>query len=99
MTRVPSRPRRVLQRWALLAALLLCVGQSVADVHLHLLEDEEEVCTLCAICEPDHVPEVGRVDARPSEARRCNGLPVYSATLSPRPFEVVRPRAPPVPIA
>lgn len=96
MTSVPRRLRRALLRWVLLAALVLCAGQSVADAHLHYQENEEEVCTLCAISEPDHVPGVERVDARPFEWRLFTGLPVYSATLAPRPYEVVRPRAPPV---
>ena len=96
LTSAPPRLRRALRRWALLAALVLWAGQSVADAHLHYHENEEEVCTLCAVSEPDHVPEVERVDARPSEWCLFTGLPVYSATLAPRPYEVVRPRAPPV---
>jgi len=91
-----ARPSRVLQRWALLAALVACVGHSVADTHAHLDEHEEEVCTLCAISETGHVPEVGRLDARLSRWRRSNSLPVVSATPSPRPYEVARPRAPPI---
>ena len=85
-----------LRRWASLAALLLCVGHSVADTHVHLDEHEEEVCTLCAIAEPGHVREVGWVDAQPSEWFPSHRVPVVSATLSPRPYEIGRPRAPPV---
>lgn len=96
LTNAPPRLRRALRRWVLLGALALCVGQSIADAHLHFQENEEEVCALCAISEPDQLPEVGWVDARPSEWRLFTGLPVYSATLAPRPYEVVRPRAPPV---
>ena len=84
-----------MQRWAALAALLLCVVHSVADTHVHVDEHEEEVCTLCAIFEPGHVPEVGCVDARPSEWSRSNNYPVDSATLSPRSYEVGQARAPP----
>ena len=95
MTSVAAGPGRLLQRWASLAALLLCVGHSVADTHVHLDEHEEEVCTLCAVSEPGHAPEVGWDDARPSERGRSNSWPVDSATLSPRPYEVGQPRAPP----
>ena len=91
-----ARPGRLLQRWASLAALLLCVGHSVADTHVHLDEHEEEVCTLCAIVEPGHATEAGCVAARPSQGFPCNSMPVVSATLSPRPYEVGRPRAPPI---
>ena len=94
-TSVPPGPRRARQRWTLLAVLALCVGQSVADAHLHL-DEEEEVCTLCAISEPGYVPDLGGVVALPSESRQPGRLPEYSATLSPRPYEAARPRAPPV---
>ena len=94
-TTAPLGPRRVRKRWALLAALAVCVGQSVADAHLHL-DEEEEVCTFCAISEPGHVPDTGQVLALPPESRRPDRLPEYSATLSPRPYEAARPRAPPV---
>ena len=98
-TSAPPGPRRVRQRLALLAALVLCVGQSVADAHLHLDEQEEEVCTFCAISEPGHVPDIGQVVALPSESRRSDRLPEYSATIAPRPYEVARPRAPPVSVS
>ena len=74
---------------------MLCVGHSVGDAHAHLDAHEEEACTLCAISEPGHAPEVGWVDAQPSEWRWSDSLPVVSATLPPRPYEVVRSRAPP----
>ena len=96
MTSAPLGPRRLLQQWALLAALVFCVGQSAADTHLHLDEHEEDACTLCAIFEPGHVPDTGLVDTRPSEWRRSNDVRVFSATLSPRPYEVGCPRAPPI---
>ncbi|MCY4013940.1 MAG: hypothetical protein OXG82_14635 [Gammaproteobacteria bacterium] len=83
----------------MLAASLLWVGQAVADTHVHLDEHEEEVCTFCAISEPGHVPEISRLDALPPEWRRSNSLPVSSATLSFRPYEVARPRAPPLAIS
>ena len=88
-----------MQRWTLLAALVLCVGHSAAEAHVHLDEHEEEVCTLCAISEPGHVPEVGSVGARPSQWRLADSLPVVSATLSPRPYEIGHPRAPPCSVA
>ena len=93
------RPHRVPHRWAFLAAFTLFVGQTVADTHVHLDEHEEELCTVCAISEPGHVPEVGRVDAQPSQWHRSDSLPMYSATVSPRPYEVARPRAPPVSVS
>ena len=86
----------MLRRGALLAAFVLCVGTTGADVHLPLDDCEEEVCTLCAPCEPGYVPELGRFDARPSEWRRSNPLPACSATLPPRSYEAGSPRAPPV---
>ena len=102
MTSAPPGPRGRLQYWVLLAALVFCVGQSVADTHLHLDEHGghgghgEQACTLCAIFEPGHVPDTGSVETRPSEWRRSNNVPVFSATLSPRPYEVGCPRAPPI---
>lgn len=84
------------QRLALFAAVALFLGQSVADVHLHLDEHEEEVCTLCAISDPGHGLNVERVDGRPFEWRPTESVPVFSAILAPRPFEVSRSRAPPV---
>ncbi len=95
MTSAVPGPGRLMQRWTLLAALLLCVGHSVADTHVHLDEHEEEACTLCAISEPGHVPGVGPVHARSSEWCRPNGSRVVAAILSPRPYEVGYPRAPP----
>lgn len=94
----PPGPRRVRQRWAVLAALVFCVGQTVADAHLHL-DEEEEVCTLCAISESGHVPNVIQVVALPPESRQPDRLPEYSATLCPRPYEAAQPRAPPVSIS
>ena len=99
MTSVSARPGRLVQRWAALAALLLCVGHSVADTHVHVDEHEEEVCTLCAIFEPGHTPEAGWVDARPSDWGRSNNWTVDSATLSPRSYEVGQPRAPPLSVS
>ncbi len=96
MTSALPSPHRLLQRWTLLAGLVLCVGQSVADTHLHLDEHEEETCTLCAISETGHVLDFGCVDARSSEWRRSNSAPVFSATLAPRPYEVGHPRDPPI---
>ena len=99
MRSVAATSSRLVQRWATLAALLLCVGHSVADTHVHLDEHEEEVCTLCAIFDPGHAPEVGCDGARPSERGRCNSSPFDSATLSPRPYEVGQPRAPPLSVS
>lgn len=85
--------------WALLGALALCLGQTVADTHVHVDEHEEEVCTVCAISDPGHVPEIGRLAALPTGWHRSNSLPVFSATLSPRPYETGRPRAPPISVS
>ena len=86
----------MLQRFAWLAALVLCFGQAAADTHLHLDEIEEEVCALCVFSEPGHVVDVGGADAQPRAWRRTNSVPLVSAILSPRPFEVSRSRAPPI---
>ena len=91
----PSSKRR-LRWWVCVGALLLCVGNSLADTHVHLDEHEPEVCALCAIPEPSHVSEVARIDARPSTWRRYSGLPVVSATLATRPYKAAQPRAPPI---
>ena len=93
-----ARPDRLLQRWASLVALLLCVGHSVADTHVHLDEHdehEEEVCTLCAIFEPGYAPDVEWDDTRPSESGRSSNWPLDSAVLPPRAYEAGQPRAPP----
>lgn len=76
--------------------MALCVVPTVADTHLHLDGQEDEVCTVCAISEPGDVADVGRVDARTSEWGRPDSFPVFSTTLSTRPYESGRPRAPPV---
>ncbi len=86
----------MLQRFAWLAALVLCFGQAAADTHLHLDEIEEEICTLCGFSDPGDVLDAGCADSQPRAWRRTDSVPVYSATLSPRPFEVSRSRAPPV---
>ena len=99
MTSAPPRPHRLLPQWAWLVALALCVGQSIADTHLHLDETEEEVCTPCAISETEHVLDVGGIDARLSEWRRSNSAPVLSAITAPRPDEVGYPRAPPISVS
>jgi len=85
----------MLQRLALLAALVLYFGQSVADAHLHLDEHEEDACPVCAISDPGHILDVGGADGEPQAWHRINSVPVFSAVLSPRPFEVSRSRAPP----
>ena len=97
MSRASPRPRRLLQHWALLAALVLCAGQSVAATHLHFEEHVEEVCSLCAACESSHVSDVEQIDIRPSEWLQCNSLPVYSALLSACPYQVGLARALPLP--
>ena len=96
MTGPEPRPGRQLQRWVAVAALLLCVGHAVADTHVHLDDDEEEVCALCAISEPGHVSEVARIGPRPAAWRRSSNVPVVEATRNPRPYEVPHPRAPPI---
>ena len=94
MTSAPST--RLLRAWALLAVLVLCIGQTTAAAHVHFDEHGEEECTLCAISDPGHVLDAGWVDAQPSEWCRSNSVPVFSAVLSPHPYEVARSRAPPV---
>lgn len=96
MTSTSSRPRLMPARSILLAALLLCFGQSVAATHLHFGEHAEEICSLCAVSETAHAPDAGQIHIRPSAWRRCNALPAHSATLSFRPYEVGLARAPPV---
>lgn len=99
MTSAPPRPSRLLRRLALLAVLVLCAGQSLAAAHLHLDEHEEEDCTLCAISDLGHVPDVECVDAQRPERWRSNDVTPSSAILSPRPYEVARSRAPPVSVS
>ena len=84
-------------RFALLAALVLCVAQLVADAHLHLDGHEEEgACAICGISDPGYILDVGRADRELRAWRWTDNVPVSSATLSPRPFEVSHSRAPPV---
>ena len=96
MSGASLKPHRLLQRLTLLAVLGLCVGQSVADTHLHLDEHETEVCTLCAISDPGHILDVPEADGHTQAWHRIDSVPVFSVVLSPRPFEVSRSRAPPV---
>ena len=86
----------MLQRLTSLAVLVLCIGQSAADVHLHLDEHEDEVCTLCAISDPGHILDLRGADGESWAWRRVGKVPVFSALLAPRLFEVSRSRAPPV---
>lgn len=96
MSRALLNRYRLLQRFAWLAAVVLCFGQAAADTHLHLDEIEEEVCTLCGFSDPGHLLDVGGTEGQPCAWHRTDSVPVFSATLSPRPFEVSRARAPPV---
>ena len=86
----------MLQRLALLAAVALCLGQSAADAHLHLDELEEEVCVVCGFSDPGQGLDVECVVSQPSEWRRADSVPVFSAVLVLRPFEVGRSRDPPI---
>ena len=95
MTGVPSGPRRRAWRWASLAALVLCVVQAVAAAHVHVDEQEEDACTVCAFSDPGHVQEVDATRAEPSKWRRADDFPAFSAILPLRPYELGRPRAPP----
>ena len=96
MTSTALRPSRLLQRWALLTALVLYLVSSVTDVHLHLDEHEGEECTFCAISETSQIPEVGPVNFRRTELRWFDSTPVISAALAPRLYGVGHPRAPPI---
>lgn len=96
LTDTEPRPGRLVPRWALLAAFVLYVGHSGADVQLHLNEHEEGNCTLCAISETSHVPEGGWVNIQLFERSWSNSLPVIPTTLSPRSYAVGHPRAPPL---
>ena len=96
VTGVEPNSKRRLRWWVCVGALLLCVGNSLADTHVHLDEHEPEACALCAIFEPGHVSQVARLDARPSTWRRYSSLPVVSATLAIRPYKAAQPRAPPI---
>ena len=88
--------RRMLQRLVCVAAMVLCLGQAVADAHLHLDEIEEEACTVCAFSDPGQILIAECIEGQPSEWRRSECVPVFSAVLSPCPFEVARSRAPPI---
>lgn len=90
------RPARLLRSWVLLAALVLYVSLSVADVHLHFDEHEGDDCTFCAISETSHVPEIGWIDTQPFAWHWIDNISVVSVSLSPRLYEVCRPRAPPI---
>ena len=92
----PFNLQRQLQCWALLATMVLCLGQTVAAAHLHFDAQEEEACTLCAIPESGRVPEVGWVDTQPPVGCRSHAVRVFSTTLAPRPYEARPSRAPPV---
>lgn len=96
---VGGSSRSAAHGWALLTALALCFGQTVGDTHVHLDEHEEDVCTVCAICDPGHVPQTGPADAERPEWHRSGSLPAYSATASPSPYRVAKPRAPPVSVS
>ena len=86
----------MLQRLALLAAMAMCLGQSAGGAHLHLDELEEEACILCGFSDPGQGLDLEGVDSRPSECRPTNNVPLFSAILVSRPFEVSRSRDPPI---
>lgn len=84
-------------RLALLAGLVLCVAQLVADAHLHLDGHEEEgACAICGISDPGYILDVEGADRESRAWRRTDNVPVSSAILSPCRFEVSRSRAPPI---
>lgn len=86
----------MLQRLALLAAMAMCLGQSAADVHLHLDEHEDEACIVCGFSDPGQGLDVEGVDGVPSEWRPADSVPLFSTFLVSRQFEVSRSRDPPI---
>ena len=96
MSSAPPNLQRPLLRWALLAAVVLCFGQSVGAAHLHLDAPQEDACTLCAISEPGQVSEVGQVRARTLMPFRTHAVPVFPTALAARLYEAPPSRAPPV---
>ena len=86
----------MLRRLAWLVALPLCFGQAAADTHMHLDEVEEHGCTPCGFSDPGFVLDVEGTEAPPRTWYPAGSVPVFSAALSPRPFEVGHARAPPV---
>lgn len=96
ISNAPLNLQRQLQRWALLAAMVLFVGQTVVNAHLHFDAKEEQACALCAVSEPGQDPEVEWADAQPPVWCRAHAVPVFSTTLASRPYEARPSRAPPV---
>ena len=89
--------RHRMPRLALLAALVLCVAQLVADAHPHLDGHESEgACAICGISDPGYILDAGGADRESRAWCRTDNVPVPSATLSLRRFEVSRSRAPPI---
>lgn len=96
MSGAPANLQRPLLRLALLTAVALCFGQSVAVTHLHLDAPQEQACTLCAISEPGQVSAVGQSGAGPLMPFQTHAVTVFSTALAARPYESRPSRAPPL---
>ena len=100
MLRVPLNRHREPQRFACVAAMMLCFVQVVADAHVHLDEHEHElvqnICAVCAVSDPGHVLPGDLNDDQQSAWCRTGSARVCAVILSPRPFEAPCPRAPPI---
>ena len=99
MPSAPLKPHRLLRHGIWHIALVLLVGHSTADKHLHLDEQEEEVCTFCAISDEVHDWDPVYVGARLSEWRSFNDAPVLLAISHRRQYEIGYPRAPPISVS
>ncbi|MCY4128495.1 MAG: hypothetical protein OXG15_04545 [Gammaproteobacteria bacterium] len=95
--RLPSRMNTLsMRRLTFFVALILCVGQTFADSHLHVDEHEEGECTVCAIVETGFVLEIVRPNNPSSRWRSVNNASTYSVTFSERPYALHWSRAPPI---
>ena len=89
------RNRRALQLVAGVAALVLCSGQVLAELHLHEAAVADEFCSLCGFSDSNSAPAgVGAALAAQPRSNPDAPRPV-SSNLPPRPFENSRTRAPP----
>lgn len=84
------------RRSAFFLALILCVGHTIGDTHVHLDIHEESDCTVCAIAEPGFVLDIDKANNPASLWQLCYSLPTYPVILSPRLYTHDWSRAPPI---
>ena len=96
MPKHPPKHRPALRRCAWVAALLLCLGQAVASLHVHGLESAEDACIACALGNPTHPSGGIEAASEPRFRHLPQEAPPKLLLPGTRPFQIPPCRAPPI---